>query len=63
LVVTVNEFVHPLNEVDRFQIFATAEHIGDPLSFLAAIVQVQHRGHGIDAQPVYMKLLHPIERV
>ncbi len=34
--------VHVAQEVDCFQVFPTAVNIGDPLSFVAGVVEVEH---------------------
>ena len=41
---------------------APAMDIGDPFAGLAAVVAIEHRGHGIDAQPVDVKVLEPVQR-
>ena len=55
--------VQRTKELHGFEILATAEEIGQPLARLAAVVAVEHRGHGIDAQAVDVELLEPVERV
>ena len=37
-------------------------HIGNPFARLAAVIEIEHRGDGIDTQTVDMELLQPIER-
>ena len=48
----VAELVEPLEEVDRLEVLVAAEHVGDPLAGLARIVEVEHRGDGVDPQAV-----------
>src|SRR5271166_2047416 len=50
------------DEADRFKILSTAMDIGGPLALLAAVIAVEHGGDSIDAQPVDVKMLQPIER-
>src|SRR5678815_3956977 len=46
-------------EIDRFQIFASAIAVGNPLSLFARIVQVEHGRHSIHSQPVNMVFVEP----
>ena len=55
--------VELLEEVDGFEVLAAAEAVGNPLAFLAAVVEVQHRGDGIDAQAVDVVLVEPEQGV
>ena len=45
------------------EIFAAAEFVGDPFARLAAVVEIEHRGHGIDAQAVDVIFVEPEQRV
>ena len=49
------------NEGDGFEILASAMLVGDPLARLAAVIAVEHRGDGVDAQPVDMEVPQPEE--
>ena len=49
-------------EADRLEVFAAAVDVRDPLALAAAVVAIEHRGHGIDAQPVDVKMLQPVQR-
>ena len=40
--------VETLDEVDRFEVLAAAVAVGQPFAVLTAVVEVEHRGHGID---------------
>ena len=40
-----------------------AEHVRHPLAGLARVVEVEHRGDGVDADPVGVVLAQPVERV
>ena len=50
-------------EVDRLEVLAAAVAVREPLPRLAAVVEVEHRGDGVDAQAVDVELLEPVERV
>jgi hypothetical protein len=52
-----------LTKLDRFEVFTPAELIRNPLAGAARVIQVEHRGHGIHAQAVDVKLLEPEKRV
>ena len=52
-----------LEQADRLEVLAPAVHVGDPLAVLARVVEVEHRGHGVDAQPVDVELLQPVDGV
>ena len=52
-----------LEEADGLQVFAAAEFVGQPVALLAAVVEVQHRGDGIDAQAVDVVLVQPEQGV
>ncbi len=51
--------VHLLQEVDRLQVFAPALLVGYPLALLARVIEVEHRGHRIDPQPVDVIFFRP----
>ena len=46
-------------EVNRIQIFISAVDIGYPLTFIFAVIQIQHRFNGVHADSVGMIFLHP----
>ncbi len=48
----VRDLVELWEEVNGFQVFATAELVRHPLPIFAAVVQVQHRGDGVDADAI-----------
>ena len=50
------------DEVDRLDVLAAAEGVGDPLVGLARVVEVEHRRHGVDPQPVDVVALEPRDR-
>src|SRR6202011_2098368 len=51
----------PAEEVDRLQVLTTAELVGDPLATLSGVVEVEHRGHSVDAQAVDVIPVQPEE--
>ena len=59
----VDRLVGGAQEVHRLPILAPALGIGDPLAGLARIVEVEHRRDRVDAQPIDMELLGPVERI
>ena len=59
----VAELVEPLEEVDRLEVLVAAEDVGDPFAGLARVVEVEHRGDGVDAQAVEVVAVEPEERV
>jgi len=61
--IRINKRVRAFQELDRFQIFAPAIRIGNPLAFLARIVAVKHGRNGIHAEPVDMVFTHPVDRI
>ena len=52
-----------LEERDRRQVLSPAVLVGDPLAVLAAVVEVQHRGHRVDADSVDVVLVQPEQGV
>ncbi len=55
--------VHRAQHRHGIPIFAAALRIGHPLPGLAAVIAVEHRGDGIDAQPIDMIGLRPEQRI
>src|SRR5438093_1450474 len=51
--------VEPAQEVDRFEVLAPTELVGDPLSLLARVVEIQHRGDPVDSQGVGVVAVEP----
>ncbi len=62
-VAVVHLLVELFEESDRLEVLAPTVLVGDPLPGLARVVEVQHRRHRVDAQPVDMELLDPVQRV
>ena len=50
-------------ERHRVQVLPAAERVRRPLARLARVVEVEHRGDGVDPQPVRVELLQPVDGV
>src|SRR5205814_10028798 len=59
----MRNFVELFYESDRFQVFAAAKLIRQPLAFFAAVIEIEHRCDCIDSQSVQVKLAQPEQRV
>ena len=59
----VDGAVELLEEVHRLEVLPPAVDVGLPLAGLAGVVEVEHRGHGVDADAVDVELLEPVQRV
>ncbi len=55
----VDGFVDCAEKVDGLKVFASAIAVGDPLPFFARVVEVEHRGDGVDAESVDVVALAP----
>ena len=55
--------VQVLKELDGFQVLVASVFVGDPLAFLASVVQVQHGCHRVHPEAVHVVLFHPVERI
>ena len=62
-VVPVDGGVDLLEERDGLQVLPAAVHVRRPLPVGAGVVQVEHRGHRVHAQPVDVELVQPVQRV
>ena len=51
-VLAVDRLVEVAQEGDRLEVLAAAVDVGDPLAFLARVVEVEHRGDRVHAQAV-----------
>ncbi len=58
-----HHLVHALEERGRFEILDAAVLVGYPLALAAAVVAVDHRGDGVDPEPVDAVALAPEGRV
>ena len=58
----VQDRVHVLEELNRFEVFSPAEHVRHPLAVLARVVEVQHRRDRVDAQSVDVVDIQPEPR-
>ncbi len=52
-----------LDERNGLQIFAAAKFVGNPIARLPAVIEVQHRGHGVDPQAIDVVLVEPKQGV
>ncbi len=52
-----------LEQADRLEVLTPAELVGQPLAVLAGVVEVEHRGDGVDPQAVDVELLEPVDGV
>ncbi len=59
----VDRRVHLLQELHGLEVLPAAVLVRAPLALLAGVVQVEHRGDRVDAQPVDVHLLEPVRRV
>ena len=59
----VHGVVQLLEERHRLEILAAAESVAHPLAGFTAVVEVQHRGHGVHTNAVDVKLLDPVQRI
>ena len=59
----VDRLVQPAQKRDRLEILVPALAVGYPVAGLARIVEVEHRGDGVDAQPVDVVAVEPEEGV
>ena len=59
----VDELVGAAQEGDRLAVFPAAVGVRQPFALAAGIVEVEHRGDGVDAQPVDVEAVDPVERV
>src|SRR5690625_435684 len=53
--------VEAFEKFDRFQIFASAKFVWDPFALFSRIIEIKHRGDGVDAQAVDMIFIEPKE--
>ena len=54
--------VEGLEKLDGLEVFAATEAVRLPLPLLTAVVEVEHRGHRVDPQPVNVVVLQPKQR-
>ena len=59
----VHELVELAQEPDGVEVLVAAELVRHPLALLTRVVEVEHRGDGVDPDPVGVELLQPEERV
>src|SRR5439155_2812082 len=59
----ITDFVEAFQEIDCVEVLAAAVNIRDPLAGLPRIIEVKHRSHSVDAQPVDVIFVEPEERI
>ena len=59
----VHALVHLAQERDGLEILVAAVPVGRPLALRAGVVEVEHRGHGVDPQPIDVVALAPEQGV
>ncbi len=62
-VLTEHQLVGLPQESDGLEVLVAAVLVGDPVPFLARVVEVEHRGDRIDAQSVDMELVEPEQAI
>src|SRR5690606_2552124 len=60
---TIDGFVKLLEETYRLQILLPAMFVGYPFAFFTGIIEVEHRGHGIDPQAIHMEAVQPKQSI
>ena len=53
--------IQAADEIHRLKVFIATVLIRQPLTFLTRIVQIKHRGHGINPQRIDMELIDPVQ--
>ena len=53
------EFIESFEELDRLEVLVAAVDVGDPLPGFARVVEIDHRGHGVDSQSVDVVTIKP----
>src|SRR5512140_1520237 len=59
----MGDMVKLAQELDSLEVFAAAKLVGNPLSLLARVIQVEHGGHRIDPQTVNVEPVAPKEGI
>ena len=59
----VENRIQMLEKFDSFQVLISAVTVGDPLTILASIVQIEHGGYGIYPQAVHMEFFYPVDGI
>src|SRR5204862_3004797 len=58
----MDHFIQFPEERDRLQVLTAAKFISNPLAFFAAVIEIEHRVHGVDEQSFGMKSCEPEDR-
>ena len=59
----IDELVGATEKGDGFSVFLASVGVGQPFALLAGVVEVKHRGDGIDAQTVDVEAIDPVKCV
>ena len=59
----VGDFVHPFDEIDSFEIFATAETVGDPFTLFPRIIEVKHGSDCVHSETINVIFVEPEKSV
>ena len=59
----INEFIDPLQKGHGIAIVIAAIAVGQPFAGFARIIEVEHRGDGIDAKPIDVVAIEPEQRI
>ena len=59
----VDRGVHLLEECHGVEVLAASVDVGSPLAGFTRVVEVEHRGHRVDAESVDMEFLAPVDRI
>ena len=53
--------VQPLEEGDGLVVLPASLFVGKPLALFSRIIEIEHGGHAVDAQPVGVEILQPVD--
>jgi hypothetical protein len=59
----MNYFFQLMEKGNGLEIFAAAKFVRHPLTFLAAVIEIEHRRDRIHPQTIEMKLAQPVKRI
>ena len=59
----MHQLVQVFEETDGLQVLVAPVYVGQPFPFLAAVIQVKHGRHGVEAKSVHVVLGQPKEGV
>src|SRR5947199_6613903 len=62
MMLPIDRLVEFPDERDSLYVLSASVLVRDPFSFLARVVEIDHRGNSIDPQPIRMIFIQPEER-